>query len=171
MATPKPASSESFADPARAVEWETRRLRLMEMVGEGKSVKYCCDELSISAPQYYKLLREAAEAVRDRTLDLITERFAMHDWRYEAMLRQVQARIDACPVEDHIAFAALIRAAIAVLERQAKLFGLDRAKNEGGRNQNDWLDKAPASELVKMAKSLGVTIPAGFVPEEASHVS
>jgi hypothetical protein len=54
-----------------------------------------------------------------------------------------------------------IRTMMMLMDREAKLYGFDRA-GLGTGNRAEWLSKAPTSDIVEEAKKYGIPIPAEF---------
>lgn len=152
-------------DPVNPLVREETRYAVVDASARGERVAATCERLGIKPSTYYSILRDAAEKVRDSTRELCEIRFMQHDERLEYMYSQLQDRLDAFdPERDTVAgYAALIRAAIAILERSAKMWGTDREKPQGGRGFADWLDDASPTELVRIAETYGIEIPKPFV--------
>lgn len=156
------AKGDGYADADKALAYVARRDRVIKARALGKTSQEIADEEGIHPSSVDTLVREAAAEVRAKTNDFVEERFAMHDARYEYLYKIVQKKLDDASLADLHAFAGLVRAAISVLERQSKLWGLDRAKPDGGKGRN-WLDDASPAQLVKMAGEMGLTLPDKFV--------
>lgn len=112
-------------------------------------------------------VRRALAALRVATtneaLDVADEYFNLHIERLEALWATVSSTINALLGFDDRVF----KVALAVLERQAKLLGLDRGS--GGRNptprpsrDKDWLSEATPSELIAEIESYGLEVPKRF---------
>ena len=53
----------------------------------------------------------------------------------------------------------LVRSAILIMDRQAKLHGLDKQK---APTNPDWLENASQPELIRLAKERGIALPEKF---------
>ena len=148
--------------PENKLALNRRDSQIVKMRAQGIPSQRIADELNIDVQLVYKALREAAEEVRDGMLELVQQRIMEHDTRYEYMYRQVQEKIEQADGLDLKEFANLIRAAVAILERQARLLGLDKAVITGVRAEKDWLESATPKELIDIAKRFDLVIPEKF---------
>ena len=163
--------------PQMDLAWAERRDRIVELRAKGMLPREIGPTVGMTENAVYQVLREAAEEVRDRMQERIEQRFMEHDARYEYMYRQVQDKLSAAVSPDGVAlmtlseYAGLLRAAVAILERQAKLLGLDRNPGgAGGQRKGDWLDSATPKQLIDLAAKYGLDTPGKFVAEaDAKH--
>lgn len=109
-----------------------------------------------------------AQQVREETVDMAAELYAIANMRLEELWRACQRGIDDM-VSAGAFDANVVRAAISVLERQAKMNGLDRTRGSPRANDpGDWLESATPRELAARAKALGLSIPDTLtLPEHA----
>lgn len=145
--------------------------RVIDLRSQGLSVPKIVKRLAkegtpLVAVTVYQLINEYAQSVRESILELGTNRFAEADARLEYLYRQVVRRLRKAAVApecDDAKYAALIRAALAVLERQARLLGLDKTKERGGTGNSDWLEGKTPAQLVQLAGQWGIQLPERFV--------
>lgn len=145
--------------------------RIIELRAQGVSVPKIVEQLAkddtpLAYNTVYQIVREYANAVRDEALQRGEERFAEHDARYEYLYGQIQRRLARAAENDEYddgKFAALVRAAVAVLDRQARLLGIDKVKTPNSPAQHDWLDRATPGQLVELAQKFELKLPEKFV--------
>lgn len=94
------------------------------------------------------------EQARQESADMAAELFMLANLRLEKLWRTVQKWLDAMETFDD----KLVRCAVSVLERQAKMNGLDK---QGSRfvADDEWIDNATPAEVVAHAKKLGLSLP------------
>jgi hypothetical protein len=128
---------------------------------KGENPAVTAARLGITGRQAYRILRAAAERTRDHMVEILEARLAEHDakceWLYDVCARKIQTLVDKNEFD-----ANVIRAAIAVLERQAKLLGLDKTKLKQGPGNADWMDTADDAALVRAADRMGIKLPESF---------
>lgn len=153
------------------LNWTPAQLRVIELRAQGLSVPKIAKQIAqegfdLSCQTCYQIVREYAETVRENAVGWGEERFAEADARLEYLYAQIQERLAAAalnPLCDDGKFAGLVRAAVAVLDRQARLLGLDRTKALGGTGQHDWLDKTTPAQLAALAEKFDLKLPKQFV--------
>lgn len=114
--------------------------------------------LGCGVQHVHRIMRTAVDRMRADEQTLIRERFFTHDARLEWLYKRLVEQINASPCFDE----KLVRAAVTVLDRQARLLGLDRAKIQQVPESQAWLDKATPEELVRMAEERGLKLPEKF---------
>lgn len=129
---------------------EVIRLKLL-----GTSSRAIAKSLDIPEANVRRLIRQAVETARASERDLILERFHIQDQRLEYLIGKIFAQIEAMIDFDE----RLIRSAILVCDRQAKLLGLDKTKTSIGA---DWLASAGSDDLIRMARERGIPLPKRF---------
>ena len=153
------AAEHPFADPERNIDHHQEKADILRMRSGGLSMVEIAEQTGLSLATVMRRLKEIADDTRDRHVEIADEMFAVHQARLEALYRKINERIAQLEVFDDRVF----RAAVMVLERQAKLLGLDREKRDTGRaGQNDWIESATADEVVRRAKELGINVPEKF---------
>lgn len=105
-----------------------------------------------------KVLKELQVANASRA----EEAYQLQDMRLEELYRRVHELIVKAEGFDD----RLFKTAITILERQAKLLGLDKTTRSSpvklaARDQK-WMDEATPSELVAEVESYGIEVPARF---------
>lgn len=155
-------------DPERGFDWAVRLERIVTYRAQGlgatKIVERLRDEHNerVSVDYVNQMLREYTEKVRDDLVQLGQTRFAEHDARCEYLYSMIQEKL----LNDKLCnkqFSALVIAAVRILERQARLHGIDRqAQGAGGGQRNAWLEHATPEELARIAKKYGLPVPARF---------
>lgn len=149
----------------RAARWAEQVRLVLDKRATGASWADCGSAVGWSPGHCIKMVREHATRVRAQNHLLIQQRYLEHDARLEFLYDSVARRIHEManfpggPVVDE----KLVRAAVAVLDRQAKLHGLDAVKPAGGRNNMDWLDESkPIADVLREAEALGLVVPDAF---------
>lgn len=146
----------------------------------GMSPSEIAEKRRCSTRQVYRVLLDAAKAVRAKATDRLAEVYHMMDLRLERLYSIVEMEL-----QSYEAYMVLVRkaaeagaahgqqviplefpdkalrAAVAIFERQAKLHGTDRGAL-GNKGNNSWLDDAPIEEVADYARSLGMTVPTEF---------
>lgn len=150
------------ADPEKALDHAELIETILEYRGEGKSVKEISELTGYSKRHVIRLIAEAAERARKENANLVARRFMEHDLRCEYLLALCSRRLKQLADLGDFDEKA-VRAAVAVMDRHARLLGLDTIKRKGGRpGENDWIDNAPIKDVLAEAKALGLEIPAAF---------
>lgn len=146
--------------PVNPVELDERLFTVISLRAAGVPAKEIADSLGLSVPRVYQYLAEATTAARERNVDLVEEMFLLHQERLERLFRLAQAHIDKCETFDDRAF----RVAILILERQARLLGLDKTPEKpGGKSGGyDWLENSTKEELIAEAERRGLRVPEKF---------
>lgn len=152
----------------------TRANQVIDRRARGESAEEIAHDLNVDVAVVYRTIRTVADQTRVSVLDKAAELFMVHERRLEQLYRVCQRKLDLM-VDTGLFDANVIRCALLILERQSRLFDLDRAKrgtagaaSPGGRN--DWIDKATDAELVRVAREqYGITIPERFVLDGPVH--
>lgn len=132
----------------------------------------------ISVRQVSRILRAGAEQVRADTAGIVAEQFHLQLARLERLYSIVEMEIQAyeeymIAVREARAAGTNItpvkfderpfRVAVLIMDRQAKLLGLDRGGiGPSDRSPTRWLDEAPIEEVVSYAKQLKMNLPTEF---------
>jgi hypothetical protein len=146
------------ADPVRHLDHEIRLKLVIRLRSEGKSSYEIGQTLGVPDRTVRNWLSEASQQVRAENRQFTSEMFTIHQHRCESLYAMVRKRL-----EDPISFTTdLVKVALAILDRQSRLLGLDRTKNAGRTNSNDWLENASTEELVQAARDAGIPVPESF---------
>lgn len=114
-----------------------------------------------------KILRDAAEEYRAENQATIAraslEQNERLEWLYSVCARWIEwTRV----AEDGVLLPPdekIIRAAVSILDRQARLLGLDVKTSMGpGASGQDWFASAPIQEVIKRGEQLGFIMPVKF---------
>lgn len=128
---------------------------------EGKPIEKIADEIGISRTHAFRLMQGAIADARVENSLRVQQRAYEHDLRCELLYSlAIEHAIRVSKAGDFSPDA--VRLALSVLERQAKLWGLDRKTEKGKNGMADWSDKASLDDLIREAKRLGVTVPEKF---------
>lgn len=138
-------------------QWE-RYNRIIELRAQGKGVREIASLMNMSADGVTETIGRIAEWAREKLKGRTEELFLVHDHRLEALYRKVQARIDA--MDDQVFDDKVFRVALLILERQSRLYGLDK-KGSGGNNvkKYSWIENASPTELIEKAEAAGLSVP------------
>jgi hypothetical protein len=150
----------SFADESKELAFAERTSQIVSLRASGKSATDIAEAIGCDVRTVYRSIKDEAEKVRAGTAELVSSMFMLHQERLERLWAKAQERIDA--LEDTASsadFCHAVRAAIMILERQARLLGLDREKAGGRGAAADWLDTASEAELRVTAERYGLRIP------------
>jgi AraC-like DNA-binding protein len=131
------------------------RQQCIDLKTRGWSSRDIAKEVNLSEQTVRRLIRAAVEEARAEEKETIFERYHLQDARIEYLIKYVMGYINAAQEFN----ADLIRSAVALFDRQAKLHGLDKQKTAGSL---DWLAAAPPDELVRLARERGITLPEKF---------
>lgn len=95
--------------------------------------------------------------VRKENVGMAEELFMLANMRLERLWRWVQSHLDKMTEFDD----KLVRSAVQVLDRQARMNGLDKQTRPGGGGASDadWVDAATPTELDTYLKRQGFSIP------------
>lgn len=116
-------------------------------------------KLSISHGDALSIIGRLTDTLREENAGYAQELFVLSNLRLERLWKWVQARLDSLTVADGNAIQ-LIRAAVQIVERQARLNGLDRTPRPSGVSADaDWIDAATPSEMAAYLKRHGFTLP------------
>lgn len=107
-------------------------------------------------------IREAAADMRKRNEELVEEARMQQD---AAIMRLHAACIESMRGEDGNLFFSekAIKCLIMLMERRARLLGLDKSPLPVRAGAFSWLDKASPDELIAAAAKYGVKVPQPFV--------
>jgi hypothetical protein len=138
--------------------------RILQLRVLRKSAKDIADTLTreegypISWTSVQRMIREAAEECRARHRELADQRFLEQDRTLEVLLGQVMQAMEQAATAGQPPDDKLIRAAVALADRQARLHGLDKART-GGAVKHDWLDGLSRADLMRTAELYGIKVP------------
>ena len=169
MAKTTKTQEENSSEPEKAFDNVIRLDTMIKLRSQGMSVTEIATQTGNSPYYVHQMLREFARYVRDNTVELAEQRIAEQDARCEYLYRQVQKKLDEASLLDIKYYSQLVAAAIKILDRQARLLGLDRTRTAGGANQMEWLDKATPKELEDIAKDYGLKLPRSFTDMTAGR--
>lgn len=152
----------AFADPDKLLAWHEQVHKLLEYRAQGLNTKQAAEKVGVSPQHAAKLIADAVAHVRENTDNLVQQRILEHDakleWMYNECAKQMQRLAELNAFDDKV-----LRAAVSILDRQAKLWGLDKAKQgTGGSSRLDWLDTASSAALMAEAERYGIKIPEPF---------
>lgn len=151
-----------FSDDVKTIEHADMVSILLSARGSGKTMVEAAALAGCSLRHAERLLAEMGEKMRKRNDARVSRRFLEHDARCEHLYSLVVAEINkqaAAGAFDE----KLIRAAVTVLDRQARLLGLDAVKSTDKRHgPNEWAEEAPLKDVMAEAKRLGLVLPTGF---------
>lgn len=154
-----------------------RNYDLIQDAIKGLRVYELMEKYALSDRQVSRILRDAAQAVREQATDLVAEAFHRQHERLERMYRLVEFELQAYEEYMLIVRGAQVaganvtpvkfddrpfRVAVAIFERQARLLGLDVGKDRDTKGPTGWLDQAPIQQVVDYAKQLKMNIPTQF---------
>jgi hypothetical protein len=159
---PKP--EDAFAADERDVLLERiLTLRLGGMKPVKIAEKLTAEGHTISWSHVTRLIREAAADCRERREDLLDQRFMEQDRRVEWLIALCMRKVRRKAKEGR-SIDALLRIAVSLFERQARLHGMDKDKARGGKPPPDgnWLDSAPFESVLGEAERIGLVKPGEF---------
>lgn len=137
-------------------------LRLGGMKATKIAEKLTAEGYPITWSHVTRLIREAAADCRENREDLLDQRFMEQDRRVEWLIALCMRRIRR-KAKDGKSIDALLRIAVSLFERQAKLHGMDKDKPRGGNpNGQNWLDSAPFESVLGEAERIGLVKPGEF---------
>ncbi len=106
--------------------------------------------------QYFDLLDVATHQTYDRLADTCKQAFVIQNARLEELWRLAYARLGLLETFDE----GVCRACIAILDRQAKLLGLDKDKDNRGSRKGRFLEPdALPSTICGELERRGITLP------------
>lgn len=164
----------------RVLETSLRDRAIVEDSIRGLRILALAEKYRLSGRQVSRILKDAALAARDRTQEIVAETFFKQVERLEKMFERVEMEMQA--YEDYMRAVRAaqggnpgvnvipvkfddrpFRVAVMIMDRQAKLLGMDRgAGHDPRRGPADWLDGAPIEQVVDYAKQLKMKIPSEF---------
>lgn len=118
-------------------------------------------ELGLSIDVVREITREAAAQLQKDNAEHVSEAFMQQDEAIMYLYRRCIEEIQASSVFPEKAIVC----AIKLMERRARLLGLDKAGPQAGRGGGgfSWLrGNESQSELAAMAKELGIAVPQPF---------
>lgn len=154
-----------YMDPVEADVLREERLRtVLELRAQGTPWKAIAEKLDMTERHLLRLVQEATAEMRRKNRELSEQRFLEHDARLEWLYGVVASRIHAYATSDPpVVDEKLVARAVNILERQAKLHGLDKKAGRESEGKNHYLDDdRTIGDVLKDAKALGVEIPAEF---------
>lgn len=135
---------------------------VLKMRHDGKVLREIATELGVSYTSVKSAVATYRVQMSAEMLEVADEYFQLHVDRLEGLWARVQKELTALPQFDEKVF----KVAIQILERQAKLLGLDRGNRAAGvprtGGQKDWLAEATPSELIAEIESYGLQVPERF---------
>ncbi len=131
---------------------------ILAMKAAGKTNAEICEHFGIDGTELRERLTDAAADFRRRLADVAEGRALLADARIEWMLEKLTAMIASDSVFDDRKW----KVAILLLDRQAKLFGLDKAKESSVDLSLKSFDGVPEAKLKEYATDLGLNLPETF---------
>jgi hypothetical protein len=145
---------------------DAQTVLVLRMLAQGQNNVQIAEALGITARQAAARIKEVVDQAREDAAAHVKLRFTQHDERCEYLYRCCLKRINSANLKHSGEFDdKAIRAAVAVLDRQARLLGLDRTANTGGQNFNVWLDNQSGADLERLARQYGIEIPRPFATD------
>jgi len=116
-------------------------------------------KLGVTHGDVLSILGRMTTNLRQENEGLAMELFMLANMRLERLWKWVQAKLDTLETLDSNGIQ-LVRAAVQIVERQARLNGLDKQARPGGVSQDtDWVDAATPTEMQAYLKRHGFTLP------------
>lgn len=134
---------------------------ILRLRAAGHTYSQIAQQTGVEERQAKRAVRDTVLAVRADLSDDVAEMFLLHHERLENLFRIVRERIENQPAFDDRPF----KLAITILERQARLWALDRtgpAGNGKDKGTYDWLQNATPSDLIAEAERYGIKVPERF---------
>lgn len=132
---------------------------IFALKAKGKTYKEISEALGIDPVELRERFRDAAADLRRRLADVAEERALVADYRIEWLLEKLAKMIDL----DADSFdEKKWKTFLALLERQAKMFGYDKQREVSKDPARDAFAAAKISKLREYARDLGLTIPETF---------
>lgn len=148
---------------------EAQTVLVLNMLAQGKNNVQIGEALGITARQAAARIKEVVDQAREDAQAHVKLRFTQHDQRCEYLYKMCLKRINSAHLKHSGGFDdRAIRAAVAVLDRQARLLGLDKSANTGGQNFNVWLDNQSGADLERLARQYGIDLPQPFIQGDES---
>lgn len=143
------------------------RERVIQMRNKGLTRAQIATACDLTLSQVNQAIETTILELRDGAPLLVEEMYHVHHERLEALFQLVQSKIDK--MDPDVFDLDLFKAALSILERQAKLHGLDHDKKNQKKTRvgatdrgDDWLDNATPAELIHEAESYGLNVPEKF---------
>lgn len=147
-------------------EREAQAALVLKMLARGETNVKIGEALGITTKQAAARVKEVVEQAREDSRAHVLKRFTQHDERCEYLYKVCLKRINKMNLKHQDGEwdfdDKAIRAAVAVLDRQARLLGLDKSVNTGGQNFNAWLDNQSGADLERLARQYGIDLPEKF---------
>lgn len=136
------------------IKQEQTDRRIVELRSRGCTPHQIGREVGLTRQQVTARIRVLALEIRSATRDLVATRFLEHDQILMTLRAKCQKAINEMKEWDSTRVIAMLK----VLERQAKLLGLDVDPRSAADNDS-WLDNKAPAELVEMARRFNLTLP------------
>lgn len=135
--------------------------RIVEMRTRGYSPKAIANALGMTTGQVVDRIRALALEIRAGSRELVANRWLEHERALNHLRAVCQGWVNRMTEWDATRITALVK----VLERHAKLLGLDVDPRTAADNDS-WLDDKAPAQLVELAKQLNIPLPPDLqVPE------
>lgn len=122
---------------------------------EGHEPREVALRLGVKYGDVLSIMARLTKNVREENAGLAEELFMLSNMRLERLWRWVQSHLDKMETFDD----KLVRAAVQVLDRQARMNGLDKQTRPGGQPTDDWVDAATPAEMDAYLRRNGFSIP------------
>lgn len=131
---------------------------ILDMRAEGRPWPEIAVRLGVSERTCHRVISDAAEQSNARNQSLVDEMRLTHNERCEFLYRRVVEKLNE-QFKEGVLDEKLLRAAVLVMDRQARLLGLDAVKIKGVSGRNDWVDELPLSKVISEAERFGIQVP------------
>jgi hypothetical protein len=153
---------------------EGRKFTVLQMKTDGTTDYDVARELGISVSLVRQIVKEAADDAREQRRDLVDQQYMLHlnrtEFLYNVHLKRLKNFLAAD--KENCNFDRIMdttKVLMVILERQAKLMGLDdkgtsTGGKRGSRDLNSWLSDPLTSneDIVTRARHMGVPLPEEF---------
>jgi hypothetical protein len=135
--------------------------RVLERYARGVRPDTIAFEEHVGVQTVYEVIREAARQVREESREFVEHKFLQQDLGVQHLIVRCMEAVERAAAHDPpILHCDAIKLLIQLYDRQAKLTGIDRARNpEREPTGMDWLKTASEDDLKKRAKNLGIRLP------------
>lgn len=139
--------------------------RVLREYAKGKKPEVIAFEERVNHWTVYEVIREAVRTIREKNADFVENTFLQQDLGLRHLIVRCMEAVERAaahvpPLLDRDAVKILIM----LYERQAKLTGIDRARNpEREPTGLDWLKTATDEDLKKRAKNIGLRLPESII--------
>lgn len=131
---------------------------ILDMYARGHAMYTIAYELDLDPETVTAAIRKATEQIKEKNREHIEQRFLQQDLVLQRIIQRVLEALEE-KINDRL-LIGLVR----LLDRQARLLGLDRTPSSGSQGaMYQWLNNASTDELIKVAESFGVKIPRKIV--------